>query len=286
MRRSILRLVTLFAVVIGVFIEKAQSAHFSYFAGEFTTAYEVYAQDAYLFDGPYSAGQTQDGSSFVEGEALVLQANSLARCNILSGFEDNSLHIRASSFAAAISLDGVGYAYGVAAGSTSNEDTLGVFYKIEPDSGEILGDNVIVYFTGTLSIENLGASPRGDVHALLTGAGEMDHMAITKGQLPPVTTAPDAAYEIWTWPNIELDNTSRYGFEKVRRFNAQVGDVIGLFVTTGATNVCLGYQSGTIISNLTFTFMVESVQAGDLDGDGDVDLEDFAQFAGNWLAGT
>ena len=47
-RQSILRLVILFAVVIGVCIEKAQSAHFSYFAGEFSTVCEVYAQDAYL----------------------------------------------------------------------------------------------------------------------------------------------------------------------------------------------------------------------------------------------
>lgn len=286
MRKSILRLVILFAVMIGAFIENAQSAHFSYVAGEFSAVCEVYAQDAYLLDGPYSAGRNQKSSTFVEEEALVFQANSLARCNIQSGFFDNSLHIQASSFASAISLDIAGYAYGVAGGSTSSEDTLGIFYKIEPDSGEMLGDNVIVYFTGAVSIEPMGRSPRGDVRALLTGAGEMDHMAITKGQLPPVTTAPDAAYEIWTEQNIVLNNTSHYGFEKVHRFNAQIGDVIGLFITTGASNECLGYESGTIISNLMITFTVERVRAGDLDGDGDVDLQDFAQFADNWLAGT
>jgi len=267
-------------------VSVAHAAHFSHYAGGFIVISETYAQDYYFYDGPYNSGDAQPGGAWVENEARALQANSLARNTVISSLGDNSVYIRMFSLAAAISLDSYGYAYGFGGAGTQDDNTLGVFYKIEPNADEELGDEVVVHWTGQVSIEPMGYAPRGDISASLTGPPGMDHLAITKGQLPPVITAPDTSKEVWTMPNIVLSNTSRYGFEKVHLLKAQIGDVIGVFVTVGTGNTCSGYQSGTVISNLTMTFTVESVLAGDLDGDGDVDFKDFAKLADNWLAGA
>lgn len=267
-------------------VSVAHGAHFSHYAGSFRTASEAYAKDYYYYDGPYSSLQTKTDSVWVENEAAVLQANALCRSSVISGLRDNSLYIRMFSLSAAISLDSYGYAWGLGGISTIDDSTLGVFYKIEPDAGEELGDEVIVHWAGQISIEPMGNSPRGDISAYLSGLGEMDHLAVTKGQLPPVITAPDEATEVWTMPNIVLHNNYYYGFENIHTLKAQIGDVIGIFVGVGTGNTCSGYQSGTVISNLTATVTVESVLSGDLDGDGDVDFQDFAKFAENWLVGT
>jgi len=280
------KLVILPLCIVIFCVSVAHTAHFSHYAGGFTVVCDVYAQDYYYYDGPYSSGDTQTASVWVENEAAVLQANSLARSTVISILRDNSVYIRMFSLTAAISLDSYGYAYGVGGASAQDDDTHGVFYKIEPDTGEGLGDDVVVRWMGQVSIEPMGNAPRGDVFASLTGPFDMDHLAITKGQLPPVTASPDPAYEVWTMPNVILSNQSQYGFESIKAIEAQIGDVIGIFVAVGTGNTCDGYQSGMIISNLTLTFTVDSILLGDLDGDGDVDLLDFSLFAENWLTGT
>ncbi len=262
-----------------------QGAHFEYYAGGFTASCDNYSKDYYYISGPFHISNSGTDDVVVEDYSAVLQANTIARNSVNSAYGDHSVGVRVFSLAAAISLDSFGYAYSFGSSVTKDGQTRGIFYKIQPDSGENIGDEVIVYYTGALSIEPTGVLP-GNVSGYLIGPGDMDHLAITKGELPPVTTEPDPINEVWNMPNLELDNTFYYGFEDVDFFYAEIGDIIGVFASTGTSNTVSGVQLGTVIANLTFTFTVESPLLGDLDGDGDVDFQDFAKFADNWLAGT
>lgn len=260
------------------------AAHFEYYAGGFTASCENYCEDYYYIDGPYSANNTGADEVFVEDLSMVLQAGTLARSHVVSGYFDHSLHFRAVSFATAMSFDTDGSGNCSSSLTAADGETLGVFYRIEPDAGEAIGDEVVVYWDGEISIEPTGVYP-GTAVGSLAGSGSMDHVAITKGQLPPVIDAPDPDNEIWSMDNVERTNTFYYGAESVSWFDAQVGDVIGIFVSIGTGNAVSGYQSGTITSNLSATFTVQPRLKGDLDNDGDVDVLDFAEFADNWLTG-
>lgn len=280
-----MRITAIFASLVLLATLPAQAAHFEYYAGGFTASCGNYSEDYYYYDGPYSLTDTGANDVAVVDYSAVLQAVSIARNSVSSAYGDHSVGIRVFSLAAAISLDAFGYADAFGGSTSGDSETLGIFYKIQPDSGENVGDAVLVYYAGAFSIELTGVLP-GNVAGRLVGPGEMDHLAITKGQLPPVATAPDPINEVWNMPNLELDNTFYSGFLDVHFFYAEIGDVIGVFASTGSRNTVSGVQLGTVIANLTITFTVEPVLAGDFDGDGDVDIYDFAKFAQNWLAGT
>lgn len=271
-------------VVLVWAVNTVHGAHFEYYAGGFTASCDNYSEDYYYISGPFHVSNSGTSDVVVEDYSAVLQANSIARNSVTSAYGDHSVGVRLFSLAAAMSLDSYGHAYSFGSLTSGDSQTRGIFYKIQPDSGEDIGDEVIVYYTGALSIEPTGLLP-GNVSGYLVGPGDMDHLAITKGQLPPVTTEPDPVTEVWNMPNLELDNTFYCGFEDVDFFYAEIGDVIGLFASTGTSNIVSGVQLGTVIANLTVTFTVKSPLAGDLDSDGDVDFQDFAKFAENWLAG-
>jgi len=262
----------------------AYGAHFQYYAGGLTSSCNNYSEDYWYYSGPFYASQTGTENVLIEDYSAVLQAGSLARNSVGSIYGSNSLHLRVFSTAVAMSLDAGASAYSNGSIATASGSNLGIFYTIQPDPGESVGDDVIVYWTGALSIEPTGLIA-GSVSGYLTGPGSMDHLAITRGQLPPVTVAPDPNKEVWTMPNLAINNAHYYASEEIGRFQAKVGDVIGIFCLSGTSNEVSGVQGGMVISNLTATLTVESL-LGDLDTDGDVDFYDFAKLADNWLAGV
>ena len=258
----------------------ADGAYFGYYAGGFRAFCEVETEDSTSSDGPYS--DTNDSTSFagVEQYAEVTEAYSYAYNDMWSYAEDDSICIQTQSVADAVADNASAYTSAWGSGRTEDAQTYGIYYEIMPDEGEEPGDDVIVYYSDTISIAS-----DGPTYAYIGGPNEMDHMAITRGQLPPVRTGPNSEYEVLTWDNLEA-NEGGYWFSGVHTFVAQIGDVIGIFAENYTDIAGWGPLDGVVENNLWIVLTVKPVLAGDLDGDGDVDLGDFAKLAENWLAGT
>jgi len=276
-----LTIVVLLCVVGSATQRRTDGAYFNYYAGGFRAFYEVYAEDSSSSDGYYS--DTNDSTFFarVEEYAEVTEAYSYAYNDMWSYAEGDSICIQTQSVADAVADNDSAYTSGWGSGRTEDAQTYGVYYQIMPDEGEGLGDDVIVYYSDTISISASGA-----MFAYVGGPADMNHMAITRGQLPPVLTEPNSEYEVLAWPNLELSDDGGYWFSGVHTFDAQIGDVIGIFAENHTDITGWGPLDGVVENDLWIVLTVKPVLAGDLDSDGDVDLGDFAKLAENWLAGT
>lgn len=264
-------------------VNTVKGAHFSYYAGGLRAFCEVYVKDSTSSDGPYSDTKDDVSSAGTSEYAEVTEAYSYADNSIWDANipDINSVCIRAISYADMIadnaSCSGFGYGYG----GTEDSETYGIYYRIMPDEGEELGGEVIVYYNDTISISSYGTT-----FAYVGGPGDMDHMAITRGQLPPVVTEPNSENEVLAWANLKLWDEAGDWFSSVHTFPAQVGDVIGIFAENYTDVNDVGPSDSFIESDLWIVLTVEPVLAGDLDNDGKVDFCDFARFADNWLGGT
>jgi hypothetical protein len=261
-------------------IGTVNGAHFSYYAGGFRAYYQVYAQQdyPYLYDGPWSQTQDSTTAAWVEGSATVTQARSYARNNISSKTSNNSILINLYSISDCAADNSSSYTAGWGYGTTQNYQTYGIFYKIMPDANEQIGDDAIVYYNDIVFV-----SASGTTHLVLGGPGTMDHIAITRGQLPPVTTEPLRENEVLRFPYVELSNSGGDWFSGVHTFPAKIGDVIGIFAQNRTDIIGWGPLAGSIYSSFIMTLTVETVLLGDLDYDDDVDLYDLAKLANNWL---
>ena len=67
---------------------------------------------------------------------------------------------------------------------------------------------------------------------------------------------------------------------------AKIGDVVGIFAENYTEVSGLGVLDGMIESDLTIALTAKTLPPGDLDDDNDVDFDDFAILAKNWLKGT
>ena len=275
-------LIVLLCVVGSATQRRTDGAYFNYYAGGFRAFCEVETIDSAFPDGYYST-DTNDSNSFasVEEYVEVTEAYSYAYNDMWSYAEGDSICIQTQSVADAVADNASAYTSGWGSGRTEDAQTYGIYYQIMPDEGEELGDDVIVYYSDTVSILSDGTAS-----AYIGGPGDMDHMAITRGQLPPGLKEPNSEYEVLTWPNLELSDEGGYWFSGVHTFAAQIGDVIGIFAENYTDIAGQGPLDGVVENNLWIVLTVKPVLAGDLDGDGDVDLGDFAKLAENWLAGT
>jgi hypothetical protein len=195
--------------------------------------------------------------------------------------EGDSICIQTQSVADAVADNASSYTSGWGYGRTQDAQTYGIYYRIMPDEGEEIGDDVIVYYSDTISISSDGAT-----FAYIGGPADMNHMAITRGQLPPVPTEPNSEYEVLTLPNLELSEEGGYWFSGVHMFDAKIGDVIGVFAENYTDITGWGPLDGVVENKLWIVLTVKPVLVGDLDSDGDVDFRDFGKLAENWLAGT
>jgi len=260
-------------------ITTAEGAYFSYYGGGLRAFYEVYAENPPLTDG---RSGYQDGVNFasIAGSAVVFQANSYASSNIASKSLGNSIRIKSESTANGYGAYSTCYARGQASGSTRNSQTYGIFYMIMPDADEQTGDDVMVYYNDMLYIESTGTT-----YVRIDGPGTMDHIAITRGLLPPVIAEPASEYEVLRFPQVEISNSGGDLFGGVHAFPAKIGDVIGIFADNYA-KVEGSAVSGVVYSEHTMILTVRPVLLGDLDNDGDVDFFDLAKLANNWLEGV
>jgi len=261
-------------------ISTAEGAHFSYYGGGLRAFYEVYAENLTDTDGPFSGTQDGTNSAATLGSAVVFQANSYASSVIASKSLGNSIRIKSESNANGYGAYSTCYARGQASGSTQSSQTKGIFYMIMPDANEQTGDDVMVYYNDMLYIWS-----NGTTYVRIDGPGTMNHLAITRGLLPPVSTEPASEYEVLRFPQVEISNSGGDLFGGVHAFPAKIGDVIGIFADNYA-KVEGPAVSGEVYSEHTMILTVRAVLAGDLDYDGDVDFFDLAKLANNWLAGV
>lgn len=279
------RYLTVFALLC--IVGTAHGAYFQYFAGGLRAYYEVFAQDGGNFNGPFEGTMDRLDYAWAGGSAAVLpQASSGARSDIWRDplVDSNSIRIQSYSTANGLAATTVCYARGQSYGITQDYlDNYGIFYQIKPDSGEQVGDDVMVYYNDIVSI-----TATGTTYVRIGGPGTMDHLAITRGQLPPVPTEPDSSKEVLRIPNVELTNsTGKDSFSGVHTFPAKIGDIIGIFVENYTVVAGYGPMTGEVTySTHTMILTVRAVLLGDLDDDDDVDFYDLAILANNWLEGA
>jgi len=261
-------------------ISTVHGARFSYYAGGLRANYNVYARNDPLFDGPWiltTPGSTTAAS--VSKTATVFQASSFARNIIWSDTSTNSIRIQSLSIAEGAAGYSYCYAGGKGFGRTQNSQTYGIFYKIMPDANEQVGDDVMVYYNHTANI-----SANGTTAFQIGGPGTMNHLVITRGQLPPVAAEPASENEVLRFPDVNVTNSaSTDWFSGIHAFPALIGDVIGIFAENSTAVKGWGTMSGSIESTFSMVLSVEPVLLGDLDFDDDVDFYDLAILANNWL---
>lgn len=268
----------LFVLILLCVVSTVQGAHFSYYAGGFRAYYNVYAEDPSFFDGPKNQAQDSITAASVTGSATVPLARSYARNDINRKISGNSIRLILYSVSDGAANYATCYISGWGYGTTRNSQTYGIFYSIVPDVNEHYGDDVIVYYSDTAFV-----SSSGTTHLILGGPGTMDHIAITRGQLPPVTTEPVREKEVLSFPKVELSNSGGDWFSGVHPFPAKIGDVIGIFVQNSTDIIGTGPLAGSIESTFTMVLSVRTALLGDLDFDNDVDFFDLAILANNWL---
>jgi hypothetical protein len=261
-------------------ISTVHGAHFVYYAGGFRVNYDVYAYNINgpWYDGPWSLTQDTSIAASISKTATVFQAYGYAYNNIGSKTSTNSIRIQSFSGAEGVADYSYCYTRGKGFGRTQNFQTKGIFYKIMPDANEQVGDDVMVYYNHTA---NIPAS--GNTHLYIGGPGTMDHIAITRGQLPPVVAEPVREKEVLSFPDVNVTNgSSTDWFSGIHAFPALIGDVIGIFAENSTAVEGWG-MIGSIDSMFSMVLSVEPVLLGDLDDDDDVDFFDLAKLANNWL---
>ncbi len=272
----------LFLLILLCIVSSVQGAHFNYYAGGFRAYYYVYAQDPGYFDGPWSQTNNSTTAAAATRTATVPQAQSYVRNDINSKISGNSIRIILYSVSDGDAYNSLSYTSGWGYGTTQNSQTRGIFYKIMPDANEQVGDDVIVYYSDTAFV-----SATGVTHLILGGPGTMDHIAITRGQLPPVTTEPVRENEVLRFPDVNVINSGNADwFSGIHAFPAKIGDVIGIFAENSTKVEGWGPLAGSIESTFTMVLTVRPVLLGDLDFDNDVDFFDLAKLANNWLEGV
>lgn len=261
-------------------ISTVHGANFVYYAGGFRANYDVYAYNNPLFDGPWTLTQDNSTAASVIKTATVFQASGHAYNNIGSKTSTNSIRIQSFSIAEGVADYSYCYARGKGFNRTQNAQTYGIFYKIMPDANEQIGDDVMVYYnhTANISIAN------GTTSLRIGGPGTMDHIAITRGQLPPVVAEPVRENEVLSFPDVNVTNSGPTDwFSGIHAFPALIGDVIGIFAENSTAVEGWGTMNGSIYSTFSMVLSVEPVLLGDLDDDDDVDFFDLAKLANNWL---
>jgi len=262
-------------------IGTVHGAYFNYYAGGFRAYYDVYSENLPYYDGPWTLTQDGTNSASVAGSAGGSpQPYGEAFNKIGRTTSNNSICIRSYSIAFGAADYSYCYARGKGFGRTQNSQTYGIFYKIMPDANEQNGDDVMVYYNDMVNI----SISDGTTDIKIGGPGTMDHIAITRGQLPPVTTEPVRENEVLRFPNFVVSNIAITDlFSGIHAFPAKIGDVIGIFAENSTAVEGKGPLFGYIYSTFTMILTVEAVLTGDLDYDDDVDLYDLAKLANNWL---
>ncbi len=156
----------------------------------------------------------------------------------------------------------------------------GYFFSIDPNMpGEQIGDQVTV--TMDLNIYN---NLSGNAYANVRGSRDMDHIAVTLNETPPVWPGdPLDIREIWTLPNLmNLTENDMHNYNHT--FTAHLGDVIGVFLAADVYAGVTTSGSANIGCYPSIYFTVElTTNPMDFNNDGYVDLLDMAEFMEEWL---
>jgi len=269
--------------VLTCMVSPAKAAYFSYYDGGLYAYGQVNAEDAADQDGEYYDSNETTAYSSVETYAEVPNAYSYTSSAIWDSndSQSRSLCLRINSFAEALNDDETGDTYSYGYGSTEDSNTYGIFFEIAPGPAEDYNDDVVVYVTTTIK-----AAAWGQTYAYIGGPSDSNFIAVTLNQLPPVVDQPDSEKTVWLMDNLELDNESFDGYIKTSSFRAKIGDIVAIFAESYTEVSGDAPLDGLIETDLTMILTAQTILAGDLDDDLDVDFLDFAIFADNWLRGT
>jgi len=154
--------------------------------------------------------------------------------------------------------------------------TDGVFFVIEADAGEDTGDPVQVQLHWSARCTTF----YGDAQASVMGGSSI---YLTRNSMPGVVPPTGIM-----WSREGVTFTEEDSIEAGGSFNAEIGDVIGVFFGADATANLEGAGSSvagvSTSMELLATVLPPVWCPADFNNDGIVDFKDFAVFASYWLA--
>ncbi|MBN2455446.1 MAG: hypothetical protein JXB29_02745 [Sedimentisphaerales bacterium] len=276
-----IRHIIIFALVLFCVVYVSQAAYFSHYAGALEAYCYNFAEDSDETDGPYEVFDEDTSFASAAEWAAVSDSYSDAYNHIWGYTDGDCLCLQLTSWADGIADYQSSYTKAWGYGSADSPQTRGIFYRIMPDATEEFGDEVSISYSDNISVYQMGST-----YVYVGGPGDMNHMAVTIGQSPPVETEPNSAYEVLTWDNLQLTDEGGDWFSGIYKFPAKIGDVVGIFAENYTDVRGWGPLDGLLQSDLWIVLTVRVLLAGDIDDDGDVDLYDLAELAENWLVGT
>jgi len=281
----------------------AYGAHFTYYDGHVRATAHAFAKDGTNESGPET--DICDSDEYCEAKKILIAGGATngtvsAACQKIAsvidpcGGDDLVFLSGPVSLVRAYNSPSRGDANAI--GSTQDAETYGIFYQIDPDGNQQVGEPVRVWYEWRITVTHYAGSSTyayaGGPRDGNDGAYEdMSYMAITRNIYPPVTGdfEPEDLINVeWCHPNVEIEDDDYFESSRQLRFHpwfeAQIGDVIGIFAENQALIDVDNQSIESITGSVTIILRVSWLH-GDLDTDGDVDWEDFAIFSKNWLAG-
>ena len=169
-------------------------------------------------------------------------------------------------------------------------NATGNFYQILPDGNEKTGDlvTVTIYYYGNLSmIGNIN----GTYAASISGGFAGDDVLITRNCQD--YDNPQESEILHRFERFELGGNIALQEEYQETYQVAIGDVIGIHagVSTHAELTTIDFEQLSAYAQLGLGVVIESYDGpapfdpakADLNGDGKVNLADFALFASAWL---
>ncbi len=270
------------AVLVG-FISFVSGAHLEYYDGGFFSQSQVSVTDpggthTVPVDADYDPSSASSGgfASTADSSGDVLGKGQL----VPSSLWPSGLSVYLESKVTTVSLyefpdaDISGY---TGAGTVTPGYSDGLFLFIAPDD-EQYGDTV------TIEYEWKAYTDTNEDLVHFRGPGGVWDMYLTYGPEAPVTEAPDPADVIWTKES--FDTTEPIDLTETGTFEAQIGEVIGVFIDASVEIMFSTSQVTEAIHSMDLRVVQDeevTVDDADLDKSGRVDLGDVAVLASFWM---
>lgn len=277
---------TLFAILFVALITlSVNAATVEYYAGGFFSQSGVAYTNA---DGnDVSQVDPEGGSEYAYSNADIADSNAQLNTYSEASFENSEMgkavFLSAHSSVDENSPNAVSLSCYAGSATAVAGLTNGIYFKIVADQGEAIGDDVQV------SYEWMCQAYLDAGQANFDGPFGTYDMYVTVGLEPDFSGVPDSQYIAWHKQAFSLysdDEMSEAG-----TFSAKVGDTIGVFMSIGVNVDSSSDITSSDEAYMSFDFTAVQVTPAtvytpadaDINGDGIVDLGDFAIMASFWL---